>query len=297
MSDAIGLAALLAVGLLITLLWATVATAWFLTHPPRRTYASMLRRNRPGDPSELDPPRAFDAFSLMLAGTRVEAWSIPGDAQQGPIAIVTHGWGDGKVGALTRLEALTPTCSRIIAWDLPGHGDSGGRCTLGLEEPEILVSLAQEVAPGSPVLLFGWSLGGGVSIVAARSLEGIVGVVVEAPYRLARTPAHNVLWLRRLPRVQLGAALSLIALCSRRSFARFDRAEHARGLGGVPLVVLHGTRDEVCPIEDGTAIADAGGGRLLAIEGGTHNDLWSEKRVRTLPSVMEAIRGIVERTR
>lgn len=296
MSDAAGLAALLALGLIVALIWAIVATAWFLTHPPRRTYASMLRKGRPGDPAELDPPRSFDAFTLSLQGTRIEAWSIVGDEADGPVAIVTHGWGDGKVGVLTRLDALTPSCSRIIAWDLPGHGSSSGRCALGLREPDLLIALVRELAPDASLLLYGWSLGGGVSIVAAPSLPGVVGVVAEAPYRVARTPAESVLWLRRLPRMPLVPALRLVAAVSGRSFAGFDRAAHARSLG-IPLVVLHGSDDEVCPIEDGRAIAEAGRGELITIEGGRHNDLWSENRPETLPAIREAVRGIIGKAR
>ena len=55
----------------------------------------------------------------------------------------------------------------------------------------------------------------------------------------------------------------------------FDRAKLAARLR-CPLLVIHGTADEVCPIEDGREIAQsAQHGCLGAIEGATHNTLWT----------------------
>ena len=289
MSDALGLVALLAIGLAIAAAWLTIATAWLLTHPTRRTYASMLRVGKPGDPSELDPPRRFESFTVMIDGTRLDAWSIAGNNSTGPVAIVTHGWGDGKVGALTRLEAITPYCSRVIAWDLPGHGDSAGSCRLGLVEPELLVGLVEHLSIGGPIVLYGWSLGGGVGIVAASRLPSVRAVIAEAPYRVAPTPARNVLTIRRLPRLPLPIALWLVSIATRRSFAEFDRAEHAARLENIVLTVIHGEHDEVCPVEDGRAVAEAGGGECRVIPAGRHNNLWSEHRSATMDAVRESM--------
>ena len=45
----------------------------------------------------------------------------------------------------------------------------------------------------------------------------------------------------------------------------------------LPVLVLHGTRDSVVPVEQGEAVAAAiPGARFVAIQGRDHNDVWSE---------------------
>ena len=68
----------------------------------------------------------------------------------------------------------------------------------------------------------------------------------------------------------------------------FDRRLWAARLAqrAVPLLVLHGDRDNVCPLDDGRAIADVarengGRGQLVIIDGGEHNNLWTQDSSRT----------------
>jgi len=274
--NAVGLAGLLGLGLLIVF----VASVWYTAHrlrrPPRRTRAWAVSRGAAGDPGELESPRAFRTDVVRVAGGEVELWEIEGERVDGPVVIVTPGWGDSKVGALARLDALAGWASRIIAWDPPGLGVSEGRCGLGVTEPGMIRGLVDRYAGEQGAALYGWSLGGGASVVAGAGDDRVVGVIAEAPYRAAATPARNVLAGAGLPwRVNLPCALWLIG---RRlgGWGGFDRAAHAAGLRA-PLLVLHGTEDAVCPVADGRAIAGAAArGEIAEIPGAGHNDLWSD---------------------
>jgi uncharacterized protein len=288
-----GLLILLAIGLV--LLWGGMVayTSWMLTHPPRRTYASAVARGRPGDPSELPEPRRFAEWTFKSAdGIELPVWEIAGDDPEGPLIVLTHGWGDSRIGALTRVAALAPAASKLILWELRGHGHAPKGSTLGPRERDDLVLLLEHLqskgrgAEAEPALvLYGWSLGAGVSIEVAARLRTIAGVVAEAPYRLRGTPARNVLAARGLPhRITLAPALWLAS--PRLSFAgayrNFDRALHAKRVP-CPLLVLHGSDDRVSPIEDGRAIAAAApDGMLAEIPGGGHNDLWTDATFSTL---------------
>src|SRR3954470_13363765 len=101
-SSLVGLAVLLAVGLLIAIVLMTGYTIRVLTHPPRRTYASALARGRPGDPGELDPgprgKRPWGAWSLRWHGQDLPVWDIEGDKPGAPTFILSHGWGDSRIG-------------------------------------------------------------------------------------------------------------------------------------------------------------------------------------------------------
>jgi uncharacterized protein len=277
----IGLAILLLTGL--GLIWAAGVglTVWLLTHPPRRTYGSAVARGRPGDPSEMaEAPRGFERWTFRSRGMEFPVWDIPGEDPRGPVAIMTHGWADSKIGGLVRIGALAPVASRIVIWDQAGHGEAPGSCRLGTAEVDDLLALIEEVRPARLVLV-GWSLGAGVSLAAAASAPKsitVLGVVAEAPYRFPGTPASNVLRSRGLPAPILitPAFLLLRLLCGRDLAApRFDRAARARA-SGARVLVIHGTCDVVCPVQDGRDVAAAAGGRMLEVEGGGHNDLWTD---------------------
>lgn len=279
-----GLILLLALGLFIFWLIGVAYTLWSLLHPPRRSYASAVRRGLPGDPGELDEPRHYEEWTFQSRGNTLTAWDIVGDNPNGPTCIFTHGWGNAKLDALIRLEPFAKHCSRIIAWDMPGHGDSKGRGDLGVSEVEDLVNLVEHIGSDEPVILFGWSMGAGVSIAAGAKLgDKVRGVVAEAPYRIAYTPARNVVDRSALPwRTTLWPGFLMMGVLRKRSprwagqWVEFDRAEHAANLD-CPLLVIHGTEDDISPYEDGKEIAEAAKqGTHHAIEGGSHNALWIE---------------------
>jgi len=304
----LGLAMLLAVGGAVAWLGGVVMIVLTLTRPPRRTTAWAIARGFASDPGEMDlaryglGPTAFSSSTLTHARGRCAVWELPGANPNGPVAVLTHGWGDGKINALSRLEPFVPICSRVIVWDLPGHGESGGACRLGLDEHEALGELLRPIS--EPVILLGWSLGAGVSLLAARERVGkglsVVGVICEAPYRLPQTPAQRVLAARGVPNLgMLAVAQWLIGgVAWRRAGEGFDRAEQARKLTalGVPVRVLHGELDPVSPVQDGRDIAQAAGAEAAVLAQGRHNDLWVTPPLRasSLAQVRSWLAGWLE---
>lgn len=271
----------LLIGLVVWLIWLTWYTLRVLTRPYRRTYASALARGTPGDPSELPPgphgPRTFTSWEFDTAGLRLPVWDCPGDRVDGPVIVLSHGWGDSRIGGLSRVQRLAPFASRLILWDIPGHGDAPGTCTLGTHEVAALFALLEQL--GGPVVLYGWSLGAGVSIATAAIAPTVAAVIAEAPYRVPITPARNVMRGVGLPwRMNLAPAMSLLGIRFGVGprWRGFDRAALATSLTA-PLLVLHGEEDEVCPLEDGRAIAAAASrGTFVPIPGGRHHGLWTD---------------------
>lgn len=340
---------ILALGLGLTLAWLVLTTMRSLARPPRRTAGWAVARSRPIDPSELPTPRSFQTIDFKYNAIESgPAWLIDGDNPSGPVILFSHGWGESKLDVLQRIDVMAPHCSRIIAWDLPGHGESPrGSSPLGAGEwlqLDDLVELAQgedleerarraeemeasaedeadwndffdsPPKPGAPkVILWGYSLGAGVSIdLAANRQRRIAAVIAESPYRLPATPARNMLALKRLPwRINLSPALFLLGLSRQRGprWTGFDRASLAKDLN-CPLLVIHGDADEISPLEDGQEIAKAAGtgsdpdaparpgtGTLVTLPGATHFDLWTDPdnadaRERASHAIADFIRSI-----
>jgi alpha-beta hydrolase superfamily lysophospholipase len=170
---------------------------------------------------------------------------------------------------------------------MPGHGDAPGATRMGVDEHEALRVLVERVAASgsSRVVLMGWSLGAGVSIRAisgwdAQATRCVRGVIAEAPYRLAITPARNMLrqfgmphgWIAEWAIGFIGADVGAGWTWNKRE--PFDRAHHAARVG-VPVLVLHGDADEISPVEDGEAIAAAAQGTCVRLAGGGHHGLWT----------------------
>lgn len=268
---------LFALGLLLLYIGIVAYTAWMLTHPPRRTYATALARNRPGEPTELDSPRQFETWAFRSRNLELPVWDIKGDAPSGPVVILIHGWADSRIGALARVPHLVPLASRILALDLPGHGEAPSITSLGTAEVDDILALIEHIGPESRPILHGWSLGAGIALAAAARSDAVAGVIAESPYRFAHTPARNVLRARGYPyRLTLPTAQGIMnaRFGGGLSKARFDRAAHAARVS-CPIMVLHGACDEVCPIDDGRAIARAANAQLVEIPTGRHNDLWT----------------------
>ncbi len=286
MHDLLGLLALLGIGFVVFVVAMILHTARSLSRPPRRTYASAVSRNIPGDPSELATPRAFESRAVCVGRLELPIWDIPGDTPGGPSVVLTPGWADSRVGALARLDAFVPAAKRVIAWEPPGLGECAGRCHLGTREVGLLAALLDAECAGERVVLAGWSMGAGISIaLASEAPTSVAGVVAEAPYRLPQTPARGVMRARGMPMLfNLAPAFWLIGARNGvgpawRGFDRAVLAERVRA----PLLVLHGTGDPVCPVSDGREIAAAASdGTVVETRDGGHNDLWTAPEFREI---------------
>ncbi|TVQ32287.1 MAG: alpha/beta hydrolase [Phycisphaeraceae bacterium] len=308
-----GFITIMLTGLLIAVAAATGFTVRRLRRPPKRTYGAAVARGLPGDPGELPTPRTFETWMLRvdsprtrsLRGLEMPVWDIPGDDPNGPTIMLTPGWGDSRIGALARIPHLAPMSARLLAWDPPGHGEAPGECALGTSaEVEALAALAQRaIEPGKDagrLALYGWSLGAGVSIATAAAWEGpgpAPAVIAEAPYRVPMTPARRVMRAAGYPyriNVPLTFAYLGIRLGVGPKWRGFDRAELA-ALMRSPLLVLHGARDTVSPVEDGRAIAAAAkDGAICEITDAGHNDLWTDPQYAE--RCIEAVDAFLERS-
>ncbi|MAY74895.1 MAG: hypothetical protein CMJ31_09330 [Phycisphaerae bacterium] len=290
-----GLAILLAAGFAIYVALLVAMTIVRFVRPPRRTYAWAIARTLPGDPREACDAEFEDVGEQLLPGEGIAAWSINGLEPDGPVIIASHGWGSGRIEMLGRLAALLPLASRVILWDMPGHGESSGVCLLGARASKLLGRMIDAQDRG--VVLYGWSLGAEVSLLAARGRgEGVRGVVIEGAYRRGVTPAARLMRISGAPAgLNLTPALALIGLASGDPLGRFrDLADAAKRVGA-PLLALHASKDWVSPPTDTLAIVDATGGRFVEIDGADHWNVWSVEQTRGVAA--EAISAFVRSLR
>lgn len=289
----LGLAILFSLALLLIALIGGLLIGRNLERPTRRGFGNALAYGLPTSPGDL----GFEFIELELRlsdGTHSPGWVVRiDDTPEKPLVILSHGWGDSRFGALTRVPLLRDFASHVVVYDVRGHGDSTAKLfDLGTTEAADILGIIPQaldvIGHDRPIVLFGYSMGGGVSIVAAaRQPESIAGVVVEGVYRHMMEPVRGFLNCRRAPSWLFMPVLHLFARSRMPRPAAFDRAAHAANMPQ-PLLVLHGSADRICQYASGQAIAEAAPrGRLVTFHGADHMALAADDEQRYREALAE----------
>ena len=258
----------------------SVAIVLMIVRPRRKTYALAIARDLPTAPSDIDLAGTEATFNLP-GNHSTPGWIITGQNPAGPTVLVLHGHRDSTYGALRFVPPLAAHASHVIVFDWPGHGECSAEwMTCGKREPEdaiaVLGGLPDEIRE-RPAVLFGYSLGGQIAVKTAGLYpDRFAGVIVDGAYRRWDTPVRLKLRRYRIPRfpfIQIvGLFFYAVGL-----IRNFDRTQYAGRFPG-PMLVLHGTDDRVCPIEEGKDLADAApNSTFVAVEGGRHNRLHEQE--------------------
>ncbi len=292
-----GLLNLFAAAGFVLLAVGSVALIYTLQRPNRKTYAYALAKGWPGDPGEQGLVFTEREFKFS-DGTATPAWIVEGRNPAGPVVIMSHGWASSRYASLGRMPLLIASVSRLVLYDLRAHGDSTATlCCMGTTEVRDLLDVVEQVAgAGTPIVLYGSSMGAVISIaVAALATTGthpIAGVIVEAPYRYFVEPIIGQLRLRRLPSFPFAWIATAWMAVKLGGLRGFDRVAHAARLQ-CPLLVLHGTDDPISRFESGEQIAAAApGGQLVVFEGGGHSDLAVIDQGRYIQAVDQCLGSI-----
>lgn len=222
-------------------------------------YPTRLRRDAP-------PP--------SWASTAEEVWieAAGGDTIHGlfwrapetrPTALFLHGNAQSVFEWSLIREELAPLEVGLLLIDYPGYGKSSGSPTeeglyaAGRAAMDWLSTTAG-VTEASTVV-FGKSLGGGVATEIARGRD-LLGVVLESTFRSIPAVARKL-----LPMIPVGAVL------------KSERYESAARIEEItaPVLVVHGTEDELIPVEEGRALYELANEpkELYLVEGAGHNDV------------------------
>ncbi len=188
----------------------------------------------------------------------------PDDRGERPVLLLFHGNAEAARHHLGFARRLAEEGCDVLVAEYRGYGGCpGSPSEAGLRaDARAALAAARRHLGARPerVVLVGRSLGTGVA--AALAGEGVGrALVLLAPYLSYEALAADMVpgWL---------AALAVRE--------RFDSLAALQSRPGLPVLVVHGTEDEVIPFAHGRVLAAAVGGRLVPLEGLGHNDVFAE---------------------
>jgi pimeloyl-ACP methyl ester carboxylesterase len=288
-----GFVILLIVALVCLIAAGTVAILWSMRYPPRKTYAVAIARGLATTPAEAGFADYREFTFSFHDHTHTIVWDIAADGPADVAVIITHGFGDSRYGALTWAGLFRNAAGRIILYDLRAHGDStathGGYSAL---ERDDLIELVRGLDLPQRVVLFGYSMGAVICISAAGVLPGVAGVIADGAYRKPMEPVIGHLRQQRYPAYPMVWLVDAHLNFWWRGYRPFDRVEQARRLN-CPLLLLHGTDDEVCKLASARAIVRAvPDAQLVEFPGGGHLNLAEVDRRRYIEAIEQFVESL-----
>lgn len=198
---------------------------------------------------------AYEKFSVTGArGARLSCWYIPA-VNARAVVIVSHGIADSKQGILPYVLKFNQAGYGLILYDMRHHGESTGKhCTLGYFETEDLLRLTTHVrakyAQETPVLYWGFSLGGTVALLAAARAPDVRAVVAQSPFPSLREVVKYYAWkfyhIPPFPVVTLG--IKIMEWRTGARTAAVDVGAAAAKLRGRPVMLIGSRNDRQVPL-------------------------------------------------
>ncbi len=205
-----------------------------------------------------------DVFFQTSDGLRLHGWFIPH-----PRAQITLLWCHGNAGNIShRLENIRLLNARlpihIFIFDYRGYGQSEGQVSEEgtYRDAEAALAYLRSRADVDPkkIVLFGRSLGAAVAAELAIR-EGGLALILETPFASIREMARQA-----FPFLPVGPLLRI----------RYDVVEKVKRIR-MPLLVIHGDRDDIVPFEQGKKVFEAAQEpkEFYTIHGASHNDTYA----------------------
>jgi fermentation-respiration switch protein FrsA (DUF1100 family) len=207
------------------------------------------------------PPSSYRAGQLPIVMLPTEHGTIATLHLPNPRAAITVLYAHGNAEDLGQLapwlEELRRAGFAVLAFDYRGYGLSTGGPPSAAGATDDMAAVYHHAVstlkiPPSRLVLYGRSVGSGPATDLASRVP-VGGLVLESAFVSA---------FRVLTRVSL------------LPFDRFHNLRHIRRVRG-PVLVIHGTDDEVIPVSHGRRLYEAAGQpkQALWIEGAHHNDV------------------------
>jgi fermentation-respiration switch protein FrsA (DUF1100 family) len=201
-------------------------------------------------------------------GTPLHGWFIPARGGKPKATVVFSHGNAGSIGHhLGFVTWLAEAGYHVLMFDYRGFGKSGGvpdrRGMINDVKAAFAYAASRRDVDSRRLVSYGHSLGGAKSVTALGEapVKGLRAIVIDGAFASYQTMA-------RVIGGQLGASLVTDELAPKDFIGK---------LSPVPLLVVHGTRDEVVPVSQGRQLFEAARQpkTLFEVKTGRHGDALS----------------------
>lgn len=197
-------------------------------------------------------------------GPELHGWWVPAVGESRGTVVYFHGNHANLTHHARFVRWLPGRGFNLLLFDYRGFGESEGQPTRAGTVADGIAALDFALARDPDrTVLFGHSLGGAVGIVAAANRDRVRAIVVESSFPSYRAAARSLApWIGFLIPLLVSEGLDPLASLA--------------ALPPRPLLIIHGTEDEITPVELGRDLFAAAHQpkRLHIVEGGGHVTPW-----------------------
>ena len=227
-------------------------------YPDRADYGSPAQNGLPFEPVTF---KSYD-------GTALSGWFVPAQGKAKGTVIHFHCNAQNISAHWGFVNWLPARGFNVFMFDYRGYGKSEGKPNpRGLfEDGQAAIDYVRSRPDVNPekLVIFGQSLGGANAIgaVGSGNKQGVKAVAVEATFQSYSDIANDKF-------VGAGVLMS----------NRYSAEKYVAGISPIPLLLIHGTADEVIPYKHGQALFDLAGKptKLVRVEGGHHLEATSPR--------------------
>ena len=196
-------------------------------------------------------------------GAKLHAWWLKSEDPAAPAVLYLHGARWNLTGSVSRIERWRRLGFNVLAVDYRGFGKSTDVApteTYAYEDAEAAWEYLAKLAPSKRRFIVGHSLGGAIAVELARRRPDAAGLVLEATFTSVADMVDKSPW-GFLP----------VGLILTQKFDALSRIPEVK----MPVLVTHGTRDSIVPVEMGERLYAAAPApkKLIKVEGAGHHNL------------------------
>ncbi|MGA2596057.1 MAG: alpha/beta hydrolase [Bryobacteraceae bacterium] len=223
---------------------------------------------------------AEDRWFAAQDGTKLNAWWFP-LAGTRRVTLFLHGNAGNVTDRVGHAQRIREAGSAVLILDYRGYGKSKGRPTekgvyqdAGAAYDELL----REGFQANDIVIQGESLGTAIAVDLA-SRHPCAGLILESPMSSVQEIAATVVpWIGPI-------------------FVRGFNSRSKIGRVHVPLLIIHGNRDEIVPFSHGRKLFAAANEpkEFWEVPGGTHNELLDAAGAEYVPRLSEFYSRLMRR--
>jgi len=248
------------------------------------------------DSTQYTSPASFglrheDVFITTGDGLRLHGWWLPAKGTALGSILHLHGNAANVSNHLPLVAWLPGEGFNVLMLDYRGFGRSEGKPSLDGVVEDAAAALrylrARPDVDGERLIVLGQSLGGATALrLLAQDSAGVRLAVIEAAFASYRGIARDAALRSVVLAPFLPLALPMLPASKDDPVARLREV-------AVPLLIVHGTEDEIIPFAHGERLAAASAGaQFVRVEGARHMEslLRGDVQRRVVAAMLAAVR-------